>query len=149
MNLSDVVVPTRVVHAGTTFEAALKECVEKRVPGIPYVDEAGRIIGRFSLRHAFRMACVSNSDLRGGQLMGDDLDYFSNAPAAVEGIMLEPVEGYILEDSIQLDTDARIKKTLQKMEDYNTGYLFLHEAGRYLGVITRIDVAKLILETGC
>ncbi len=63
--------------------------------------------------------------------------------------MLEPVSGFVLEDSIQLNTDARIKKTLQKMEDYNTGYLFLLERGRYLGVITRIGVAQLILEAGC
>lgn len=149
MNLSDVVVPTQVVNAETTFEEALKECVEKRVPGIPYVDESGSIVGRFSLRHAFRMACVPTSALQGGQLLGDDLAYFDKSSGNLEGILLEPVAGFILEDSILLDTDARIKKTLEKMEDYNTGYLFLLEHGRYLGVITRIGVAKLILEAGC
>ncbi|MEN8180226.1 MAG: CBS domain-containing protein [Pseudomonadota bacterium] len=149
MNLSDVAIPTEVVQAGATFEAALKECVDKGVPGIPYVDETGRIVGRFSLRHAFRMACVSNSAFQGGQLLGDDFDYFTNIPMEVEGIKLEPVEGFILEDSIQLDTSAGVEQILQKMEDYNTGYLFLEENDRYLGVITRIGVAKLILEVGC
>ncbi len=149
MNLSDVVVPTQVIRAGASFEAALKECVEKGMPGIPFVDEKGRIIGRFSLRHAFRVACVPNRALQGGQLLGDDMDYFRNNPMELDQIMLEPVEGYILEDSILLDTNSRVNKTLQKMEDYNTGYLFLVENGRYLGVITRIGVAKLVLETGC
>ncbi len=53
MNLSDVVVPTRVVHAGTTFEEALKECVEKRVPGIPYVNES-----RQHCRSFFVASCI-------------------------------------------------------------------------------------------
>jgi len=123
--------------------------VEKRVPGIPYVNASGSMVGRFSLRHAFRMACVPDSPLLGGQLLGDDLDYFDKSRGNMDGIMLEPVTGFILEDSLLLDTDARIKKTLQKMEDYNTGYLFLLEHGRYLGVITRIGVAQLILEAGC
>ena len=149
MNLPDVVIPTQLVHAGTSFEAALKECVDKGVPGIPFADDNGRIIGRFSLRHAFRMACVSSSPMQGGQLLGDDMDYFRNPPGELDVIMHEPVEGFILEDSILLDTHSQVSKILQKMEDFNTSYLFLVEKGRYLGVITRIGVAKLILATGC
>ncbi|MDJ0805778.1 MAG: CBS domain-containing protein [Gammaproteobacteria bacterium] len=149
MNLSDVVIPTGVVRAGMTFEDGVRVCVEKGVPGIPYVDQNGDIIGRFSLRHAFRMACVSNSAFVGGQLLGDDIDYFTNTSMDVASVKLEPVEGYLLDDSIQLEKDAGIEQILQRMEDYNTGYLFLEQDGCYLGVITRIGVAQLILEGGC
>ena len=149
MTLSDVVIPTGVVHAGMTFEEAVRECVDRDVPGIPFVDEHGSILGRFSLRHAFRMACIANSALQGGQLLGDDFDYFTNLPMDVHAVKQEPVEAFILEDSIQLETDAGIDQILQRMEDYNTGYLFLEEKGRYLGVITRVGVAKLMLEDGC
>lgn len=149
MNLVDVAQPTEVVRAGSSFEEAVKICVERGVPGIPFVDDSGRILGRFSLRHAFRMACVSNGALRGGRLLGDDLDFFRGSSKLEGEFLLEPVEGFILEDSLQLDAHARISKTLQKMEDYNTSYLFLVENGRYLGVITRVGLARLVLEVGC
>ena len=149
MNLADVVIPTGVVQPGSTFQDAVKACVEAGVPGIPYVDEAGRIVGRFSLRHGFRVACVANSALRGGQLLGDDMDYFTSLPMDVAGVKAVPVEDFVLRDSIRLDVDVGIEQVLQKMEDYNTGYLFLEDEGRYLGVITRIGVAKLVLEGGC
>jgi hypothetical protein len=149
VNLTAVVIPTGVVQAGSTFEDAVKECVERNVPGIPYVDENGRIVGRFSLRHGFRVACVSNSAWQGGRLLGDDFDYFTNLPMEMHNVKFAPVEDFILQDSIRLEVSAGIEQILQRMEDYNTGYLFLQDGDEYLGVITRIGVAKLILQEGC
>jgi CBS domain-containing protein len=149
MRLEDVMIPTQVARPGTSFEHALRACVERNVPGIPFVDARGRIVGRFSLRHAFRMACISHSGLQGGRLLGDDLDFFRNSPRLVAEVMGEAVEEYILQDSLLMKRDDPIGEALQKMEDYNTSYLFLLEDGRYLGVITRVGLAKLVLKAGC
>ncbi len=149
MNLADVVIPTGLAHAGMTFEAAVRECVDKGVPGIPYVDASGAIVGRFSLRHAFRMACVSDSAWQGGQLLGDDIDYFTHSSMDMQSVRLEPVEAFLLQDGIELGVETDIEQVLQRMEDFNTGYLFLQQEDRYVGVITRIGVARLILEAGC
>mgnify|MGYP001822953356 CR=1 FL=1 len=149
MNLYDVLIPTPVAHAGTSFGEAVRACVDKDVPGIPFVNELGEIVGRFSLRHAFREACVPSRALLGGRLLGDDMDYFATPPGRASDILLEPVEGYCLEDSLQLESGAQISQILEQMEAFNTAYLFVVEGGRYLGVITRIGVARLILEQGC
>ncbi|MBA1332308.1 hypothetical protein QQ73_14750, partial [Candidatus Endoriftia persephone str. Guaymas] len=77
MNLAKILIKTSVVRSGMSFGDALQECVDKDVPGIPYVDAEGRIAGRFSVRHAFRECCVPRDLILGGHLLGDDIDHMN------------------------------------------------------------------------
>ncbi len=149
MNLEEILIPTEVAHAGMSFGDALAECVKQNVPGIPFVDGEGKIVGRFSLRHAFRLTCVPRDYIQGAHLLGDDLDYMDMAEEKAEMILPQPVEGYVLEDAIQLNPGAQVMKALAIMEQFNTGYLFLTDGDEYKGVITRVGIARLVLNLGC
>lgn len=144
MNLQEILIPTGVARAGMTFGDALKECVKRDVPGIPFVDEQGHIIGRFSVRHAFRLTCVPKDVIRGAHLLGDNLSHMTMPELNAEEVMARPIEEFILEDAIRLAPGSPAIKALAIMEQYNTSYLFVTEGESYLGVITRMDIAGLV-----
>ena len=46
MKLDDLIVPIAVAPPGMKVEALFRECAAKQVPGLPFRDVSGHIIGR-------------------------------------------------------------------------------------------------------
>jgi predicted transcriptional regulator len=122
--------------------------VRCNVPGLPYVDEHDHIIGRISIRDVYKCIAVPDNILRIADAMGDG-DQMGNLDMpemkALE-VMATPVENYLLEKIPTVSPSSTVVKALALMEVHNSSYIFLIEDGQYKGVVTRMIIAKRMLE---
>lgn len=146
MQLLDIVVPTGMAHAGMKVGDVFAECVACNVPGIPFADEKGRITGRVSIRHTLKMTCIPEYMVKGAHLLGDAIDHLAVRDDEVRYLLDLPVDGFVLEDVAHLSAASPIVKALSVMEYYNTGYIFLCDDEAYKGIVTRMGIARLLLE---
>lgn len=149
MKIEHISIPTRVARPGMTVDEVMRECVEKDVPGIPFVDAEGNLSGRFSIRHMFLLCCIPQDILQGAHLLGDDVEDLDFPHIKMEELMGRKVDDYIFPDAIRLAPTFQAIKALAIMEQYNTQYLFVTEGDDYQGVVTRLSIAKAIVTHQC
>ena len=146
MRVERLAVMTRVMRKGMTLRKFFQEAVRANVPGLPYVDEQGRIIGRMSIRHVCKLIAVPPSILRLADAMGDQTDKLDLSERRILEALASPVEDYLLENIPSVTPSSAIVKALAIMEAYNTNYIFLIEDGTYVGVVTRMIIAERMLD---
>ncbi|MCU7917838.1 MAG: CBS domain-containing protein [Candidatus Thiodiazotropha sp. (ex Dulcina madagascariensis)] len=149
MKIKHISIPTKVARPGMTIGEVMRECVEKDVPGIPFVDAEGNLSGRFSVRHLFLLCCIPEDIIHGAHLLGDDIEHLDFPHMKADELMAQPVDNYIFPDAIRLSANFQAVKALAIMEQYNTGYLFVTEGDEYQGVITRMSIAKAVVTKEC
>lgn len=98
MRLLDIIVPTGVAKAGMTVRAVFEECVQRNVPGIPYCDENGQVIGRVSIRHTLKQTCIPQYMVKAAHLLGDSLLHVSIPEVLTREILDMPVDPFLLEE---------------------------------------------------
>ena len=145
INLLDIAVKTGVATTGMSIGDVFKECVKHNVPGIPFCDETGHVLGRISMRHAFKSTCIPQNVVDAAHLLGDDLHNISISDSLLETVLSLPVDDFVLEDMAIISAASPILKALAIMERYNTGYIFLIDKGVYGGIVTRMGIAQLML----
>jgi hypothetical protein len=145
MKLKHISIPTKVARPGMSVGEVMWECVEKDVPGIPFMDAEGRIASRFSVRHMFLLCCIPEDIIQGAHLLGDDIEALEFPHIKADELMAKKVDDYIFPDAIQLSPNFQAIKALAIMEQYNTNYLFVTEGADYQGVVTRLNIAKAIV----
>lgn len=144
--LMDIAVKTGVARSGMTIGEFFEECVRHNVPGLPFCDKEGRVLGRVSIRHTFKTTCIPQYVVDAAHLLGDDLQNVAiNAPLS-ERVLGLLVDDFVLEDMAIITSASPIMKALAVMERYNTGYIFLIDKGVYEGIVTRMGVAELLLK---
>ena len=116
------------------------------VPGLPFVDEQDRIVGRVSVRDVYKHIAVPDSILRLADAMGDLTDRLDLSERRVLKAFAMPVENFVLENIPTVSPKSALVKALAIMEAYNTHYIFLIEDGEYKGVVTRMVIANRMLE---
>jgi predicted transcriptional regulator len=146
MRLHRLAVMTGVMRKGMTLRDFFQEAVRCNVPGLPYVDEQDRIAGRISIRDVYKHIAVPDSFLRLADAMGDQTDKLDLPEIKVREALAFPVETCLLENIPSVSPSSAIVKALALMEVHNTSYIFLIEDGEYKGVVTRMVVAKRMLE---
>jgi len=148
MKLERLATMTGFMRHGMTLRDFFQETVRCNVPGLPYVDEHDHIIGRISIRDVYKCIAVPDNILRIADAMGDG-DQMGNLDMpemkALE-IMTTPVENYLLEKIPTVSPSSTVVKALALMEVHNSSYIFLIEDGQYKGVVTRMIIAKRMLE---
>jgi predicted transcriptional regulator len=148
MKLERLATMTGFMRHGMTLRDFFQETVRCNVPGLPYVDEHDQIIGRISIRDVYKRIAVPDNILRIADAMGDG-DQMSNLDMpemkALE-VMATPVESYLLEKIPTVSPSSTVVKALALMEVHNSSYIFLIEDGQYKGVVTRMIIAKRMLE---
>ncbi|MES9833921.1 MAG: CBS domain-containing protein [Candidatus Thiodiazotropha sp. LLP2] len=149
MKIIHVSIPTKVARPGMSVGEVMLECVTKRIPGIPYVDEYGLISGRFSVRHMFRVCCIPDDIIHGAHLLGDDIEHLDFPHIKADELMAKPVDDFIFPDVIRLSPNFQAIKALAIMEQYATEYLFVTEGDDYQGVVTRLSIAEAIVTREC
>jgi predicted transcriptional regulator len=125
---------------------ALRVCVDKGVPGIPYVDADGQICGRFSVRHVFLKSSIPGDLIKGAHLIGHQAAHLDLSKDHYEGVFNRPIDGHILGSIASLSSMATITKAMAMMEKFNSSYLFVVDDGRYRGVVTRLGLTRVLLE---
>ncbi len=137
---------TDVMRKGVPLRHFFEEAVRRNVPGLPFVDENNRIVGRISVRDVFKKIAVPSSYLRLVDAIGDQTDRLDMSEKRILDSLARPVETYLLENIPSVSPASSLVKALAIMEAYNTHYIFLIEKGEYMGVVTRMVIANRLLE---
>ena len=146
MKLHRLAAMTGYMRKGMTLHDFFEEAVRCNVPGLPYVDEREQIVGRLSIRDVYKRVAVPDSFLRVADALGDRTDNLDMPELKVLETMALPVEDFVLENIPSVSPLSSVVKALALMEVHNTGYIFLIEDGRYEGVVTRMVIARRMLE---
>ncbi|MCM8856736.1 MAG: CBS domain-containing protein [Candidatus Thiodiazotropha sp.] len=149
MKIKHVSIPTKVARPGMQLGEVMMECVEKRVPGIPYMNTEGKLSGRFSVRHLFLLCCIPQDVIQGAHLLGDDIEHLDFPHIIADELMAQKVDDFVFADFIQLSPNFQAIKALAIMEQYNTSYLFVTEGDNYQGVVTRLSIARAVVTKAC
>lgn len=134
------------MRKGMSLHDFFREAVRCNVPGLPFVDEHDRIIGRISVRDVFKRVAVPSSYLRLVDAMGDQTNRLDMSEQRILKRLARPVETYLLENIPCVSPASSLIKALAIMEAYNTHYIFLIEDGKYMGVVTRMVIANRLLD---
>lgn len=147
MRLLDIVVRTGVARAGMTIAEVFDECVASNVPGIPFCNESDRVVGRVSIRHTLKHTCIPEYMVKAAHLLGDDIEHLSTFHIQPQEILKMPIDPLVLKEIASVTPRSPIIKALAIMESFNSGYIFLIDSDKYQGIVTRMGIAKLLLET--
>jgi CBS domain-containing protein len=148
MKLTNIVVPTGVVSYGSTVAEAFSECLRCNVPGIPFVDRNGRIIGRFSIRNTIRLACIPNMMIMNADLLGDQLAELMVPDNEAANVLGQPVERFILKEVVTIHSASPCIKAAALMEKHDMTYLFVVDDDKYNGIVNVQGIARRMLQAG-
>ena len=137
---------TGVMHKGMSIRDFFEEAIRSNVPGLPFIDEHNRIVGRVSVRDVFKHIAVPTSYLRLVDAIGDQTDRLDMSEQRILDSLALPVETYVLENIPSVSPASSLIKALAIMEAYNTHYIFLIEDGKYMGIVTRMVIANRLLD---
>jgi CBS domain-containing protein len=145
MKLKNIAVPTKIMQHGMTVFDFFEEATSCKVPGLPYANGEGKIVGRISVRNIYKKLAVPDNLLRVADMMGDLSDNLDPPEIEVAELMASPVEEYLLEKMPSVSSESSFVKALAIMELHNSSYIFLIDNGVYQGVATRMDLARRML----
>jgi len=146
MKLDRLATMTGFMRHGMTLRDFFHEAVRCNVPGLPFVNERDQIVGRISIREIYKCLAVPDSFLSVADAMGDQTNNLDLPEMRVREAMASPVENYVLENIPSVSPRSSAVKALSIMELHNTSYIFLIEDGKYEGVVTRMVIARRMLE---
>ncbi len=146
MKLHRLAVMTGFMRKGMTLKEFFQEAERCNVPGLPFVDDQDQIVGRVSVRDVYKHIAIPDHVVGLADAMGDQTDRLDLSDRRILEAFASPVENYVLENIPTVSPNSSIAKALAIMEAYNTHYIFLIENGEYEGVVTRMVIAKRMLE---
>jgi CBS domain-containing protein len=145
MKLEHLSIVTGVMRKGMTLRDFFEECVRCNVPGLPYVDAGGRVVGRVSIRDVYKHMAIPDHLVKVAYMLGDQTDNLDMSELKVAKMLALPVEAFLLENIPSVSPRSPIVKALAIMEMFNTSYIFLLENGEYNGLVTRMVIAHRML----
>ncbi|MCP5437441.1 MAG: CBS domain-containing protein [Chromatiaceae bacterium] len=146
MRLMKALIETPVARQGMLIGEALRICVDKDVPGIPFAADSGRIIGRFSVRNVFLHYSIPSDMIKGAHLIGHEAFHLDLSSDHYEEVFRRAIDNTILDDAACLASTAQITKAMALMEKFNSSYLFVIDEGEYRGVVTRLGLTRVLLD---
>ena len=146
MKLINLAVPTGVIKTGMSIKEVFSECIKYNVPGLPFVDETGKITGRVSIRDIIKNTCLPDYVINAAEYLGDDIHNVNVPKLHCQDILLRDVEDYVLDNMATVTSDSPVVKGLAIMEYYNSNYIFLLDHDEYKGVVTRMAIIRRFLD---
>jgi len=146
MRLDNMVVRTGVAQSGMTVGQVFRECVDRQVPGIPFVDTEGRLSGRVSIRNTLKQTCIPEFMVRHAHLLGDDVRSLRIPEEHARRVLDMPVDPFVMARIATITSHSPVVKALAIMEEYNTSYIFVLDGEDYRGVVTLMGIACRMLE---
>ena len=147
MKLRNLAVRTRMIRAGMTLRDVFEECIGRSVPGLPFADASGTIVGRISIRDVFKRTCIPDYMVKAAHVLGDHIDFVNIPESYAAQVLAMPAESYVLQNIAHVTSESPVVKALAIMEKFGTGYIFLIDEGQYQGVVTRMSIARRMLES--
>ena len=145
MFLDEVIVPTAVATPGMSVAELFRECIDKQVPGIPFRDASGRLVGKASIRHVLKITCIPDFMVQHASLLGDGLESLSVTPEKARELLALKVDDFVLATGACLARRASVAKALAVMERNNTTYLFVADGDDYAGCVSIMGISAAII----
>jgi CBS domain-containing protein len=147
MELMRFAVPTPVATPGMTVRELFDACVKADVPGIPFRNAEGTIVGKASIRHILKQTCIPRFMVDNVRLLGDELDGLRIPKIRAREILDMTLDEFVLPRMAVITPLSPIAKALAVMEHHDTTYLFVIDAEqKYHGTVSIMKVARRILE---
>ncbi len=142
MDLKEVLIATKMAHAGMLVREVFDECGRAHVQALPFCDNAGRITGRVTLKNVMKFSCLPEHMVELAHLLGTHLSCIGHAEEKVLEVMRNPVEPYVRAVLGTISSDAPVIKALASMEQKDTSYIFVVDDNVYKGIVTIQGIAQ-------
>jgi len=146
MELSNLIIPTAVSYSGMTVADVFRECVRSNVPGIPFRDAKGHIIGKASIRHILKETCIPDYLIRHSHLLGDSFTHLSLPDDHVQHVLSLAIDPFVLTKMAVASSNTPMAKALAIMEGNDATYMFIIDDGVYKGMVSIMGISKVMLE---
>jgi CBS domain len=147
MELKNVLIPTGVARPGMTVREGFRECLRCAVPGIPYVDESGKVVGRLSIRETLRRACIPDVMVKYADLLGDKPGCLMVSAEHAPELLDLPLLPFVKFEVARITPNCAVATAVALMERHTTNYLFVIDSqDHYVGVVTVWSIARRMLE---
>jgi CBS-domain-containing membrane protein len=145
--LHHVIIPSGVARAGMPILNAVKECLQHNLPGIPFCDDSGMIVGRVSIKNLLIQNCIPADVRKHADLLSDHAQQdLSGAQHKIKQLMETPVDAYVIAPIPSVSPSSPVFKALGIIDKYNSSYIFVEQNGRYLGTMTLTHIVKTMLD---
>ena len=146
IKLEEIMHPAVSVTPDTSEREVLKVLLENNVPGVPVVDEEGSLVGFVSDGHLLASALPRYlkvmADVSFVSEAGDEwVDYFA-------GSAERPVGEVMSKEVSQIEVGKSEVVVAHKMVHDGVSSVVVTEAGKVVGIVTRLDLYAAIIDNG-
>lgn len=146
IKLEEIMHPAISVTPDTSEREVLKVLLENNVPGVPVVDEEGSLVGFVSDGHLLASALPQYlkvmADVSFVSEAGDEwVDYFA-------GSAERPVGEVMSKEVSQIEVGKSEIVVAHKMAHDGVSSVVVTEAGKVVGIVTRLDLYAAIIDNG-
>ncbi len=143
IKLEEIMHPAVSVTPDTSEREVLKVLLENNVPGVPVVDEEGNLVGFVSDRHLLASALPEYlkvmADVSFVSEAGDEwVDYLA-------GSAERPVGEVMSKEVSQIELGKSEVVVAHKMVHDGVSSVVVTEAGKVVGIVTRLDLYAAII----
>ena len=148
MLVTEAIIQTKVVNADMLVAEVFAECGRAHVQALPFVNEAGEITGRVTLKNIMKYSCLPDYMVETASMLGNFLSCVDNAEEKIKKVLCTPITDYVRQPHATIASDAPAIKALAMMEKNDTSYIFVVDAGEYRGIITIQGIAAAMSRLG-
>ena len=146
IQIEEIMHPAISVTPDTSEREVLKVLLENNVPGVPVVDEEGSLVGFVSDGHLLASALPQYlkvmADVSFVSEAGDQwVDYFA-------GSAERPVGEVMSKEVSQIEVGKSEILVAHKMVHDGVSSVVVTEAGKVVGIVTRLDLYAAIIDNG-
>ena len=144
MKLQQILITTLVATPGMSVREVFAECSRTNIPALPFCTRTGRIRGRVTLKNIMKMSCLPEYVVETARILGDQLSCTDDLETKARQLLDCPVDPYVQEPGITINSDASAIKALAIMEHNDTSYLFVVDEGEYRVIVTIQSLARTL-----
>ncbi len=146
MELIGIAIKTGVARAGMTVEEVFRECMRDDVPGIPFCDGEGDIVGKVSIRYILKETCIQDFIVSHARLLGHRSESLAIPDERVRQVVALPIDELVLSSVPTIQMGSSVVKALATMEEHDTTYIFLLDGKKYCGTVSIMAIARHMIE---
>lgn len=136
MDVEKVMIRTGVATAGMTVREVFAECSRANTPGLPFCDAKGAVTGRVTLKNILKKSCLPDYLVAMARVLGEQVSGLQDMELKAKEVLGQPIDGFVQEKHLSLSPGSSAVKALAMMEQSDTSYIYVVDAGRYQGVVT-------------
>jgi CBS domain-containing protein len=146
MNVAEIMDPDPVTVApGTPIEEVLRLMKDRELPGLPVVNDAGRCVGIVTesdlvlSEEEGDLHMPHHLDLMGGTIWLESWKHFEQR---LEKAMAADVDEMMTADPLSVTPETSVKEAGRIIAEQGHNRLPVVEHGRFVGLVTRLDVLE-------